>query len=436
MRVSFVKRGQSLFLLSFVALIAAGTLMLLLPGVLRAGRLSFPDALFVATSAVCVTGLTTVKLSAFTWFGQLLVVLMIQIGGIGIMTLSASILLALGRGLSFSNTLLISNINDKFSLRGTEGLTRTVIRYTLISEGIGVLIIYAGMVWRDPGAWHSGVWHAVFISISSFCNAGFAPFDDSLGGMNRLVQLSSSGLNILGGLGVYVIYDLIEVAKKRQAHLRIHSKVVLLTTGILLIGGTLLFWLCGRKCGAPLALGDAFFLASSARTAGFVTFDITGLPAVSLTLAIVLMMIGGSPGSTAGGMKTSTAAVAVAAILNTLQGNNEVLMFKRKIPTANVLRAFTIIVLFLLICSAGASLLQLMTPGASMMDAFFETASALSTTGLSISNTTAKLADAGKFFVSFLMFLGRMGPFTIMLFLLGREKPGQLRYPAERVIIG
>lgn len=436
MQKGFFKRGQAFFIGSFAGLIVSGALLLKVPGAYTAGHLSWVDSLFMATSAVCVTGLTVASPGDFNWFGQLVFVLLMQLGGIGIMTLSASILLLLGRGLSFSDSLMVSNLNDNFSIRSSESLTRTVINYTLVSELIGFLIILPGCVIDGRGSIFGPIWNAVFISVSSFCNAGLTLSKSSLAGTHWLTRLGSAGLIVLGGLGVYVIYDLLQVVRKRQKRLRVHSKVVLITTILLIAGGAAAFRFFGRWDGNPIAWDDACFLSITARTAGFSTFELSTLPSVSLALLMLLMLIGGSPGSTAGGIKTSTFAVAAAAIFNTLQGNQETLLFKRSIPTGNVMRAFTIIILFSLLTGAGIMTLQLVTPETEITANAFEAVSALCTVGLSIGDTTASQSVPGRLLLTLLMFLGRVGPFTFMLFLLGREKPGQLKYPEERVIIG
>ena len=435
MQTHYVKKGQLLFLLSFVAMIVIGTLLLMLPGVFRPDQLGLIDAIFTATSAVCVTGLVVQDICDFSLFGQAILVLLTELGGIGIMTLSSAILLALGRGLSFSDTLLVSSVHDNFSLRGAESLTRTVIRYTLVSEFCGFWVIFAGLM-LNGGELAASIWHAVFLSVSSFCNGGLGPFRDSLYGTHFLVKIGSSGLNILGGLGVYVIYDLLQVLKKKQRHLRVHSKVVLLTTVLLLTAGMMFLRFAGTNSDEPLSWLDAWFLSASARTAGFTTVPLTELPDVSLMLLIVLMLIGGSSGSTAGGMKTSTVAVAVAALVNTFQGNANTLMFKREVPTLNVMRAFAIIVSFILLACFGAMAVIMLTPALPTLHAFFEAVSAVTTTGMSVGTTTRALTAGGRIFITFFMFIGRIGPFTIMLFLLGREKPDKLRYPQERIIIG
>ena len=213
--------------------------------------------------------------------------------------------------------------------------------------------------------------------------------------------------------------------------------MVLATSGILLVLGTGLLMLLSMDAGKPLSLFNAFCLSVFARTAGFSSFDVGVYlsPGVAL-LVIILMLLGGAPGSTAGGMKVTTAAVAFAAIRNTLMGNREVLIFKRSIGMDVVLRAFTMMVLFLLLFSISGAVLHVLNPdGVPLIESMFEAASAVTTTGMSM-GTTGKLTDWGKIFVILLMIIGRLGPFTIMLFLLGREKPGQLKHPLERVIIG
>ena len=435
MQSGYVKRGQRFFLLSFGMLILLGTLLLKIPGMYRPGPLSWVDALFTSTSSVCVTGLTVKSISDFSFFGQLVVMLLIQAGGLGIMTLSASILLALGRGLSFGNSLMISNLNDKFSLRGTESLLRTVMIYTFAAEAAGFLALLPGMWFSGIGFW-KGLWGALFMTVSSFCNAGMTPFPDSLVGISRAAQLVCALLAITGGLGVYVIYDLLQAARRRQTRLRVHSKLVLYTTVTLLVVGTVAIWSFGWATDKKLSWFDAFFFAVTSRTCGWYTAEVANLPHISQGFIMLLMLIGGSPGSTAGGIKTSTVALALAGIVGTLRGDPETLIFKRRVPTVNVLRALTIIILFVLLSCVGALTLELLEPLSDSHAVAFEAVSALTTTGLSVGDTTSQLSGNGKLLLVLFMFLGRVGPFTALLFLMSREKHGQLKYPEERVIIG
>ena len=435
MLLSIAKKGQSLFLLSFALFALAGTLLLKLPGMTVHGDLAWIDAFFMAMSGTCITGLATVPVTEFTLPGQIVLAALVQVGGIGVMTLSASILLSLGKGLSFSDTLLISSLNDNFSLRGTEGLTRTVIKYSLLTECTGAVLIYAGSLLRGDH-WLPSLWNAVFVAVSSFCNAGLAPYGDSMASQHVLTRIGCAALIVFGGLGVYVIYDLLQVVKKRRFAMRLHSKVVILSTVLLLAAGTVILKCTGLQGGAPLGWADAAFLSVSCRTAGFSTFELGTLSDTGLLTVMILMLIGASPGSTGGGMKTSTVAVAAAAIWNTFLGNTEVLMFKRMIPAANVLRAFSIIVIFLLMTYASSVMMQVLSPETDMTAIIFESISALTTTGLSLNGTTGTLHAPAKFALALFMYIGRMGPFTIMLFLLSREKRGQLKYPQERIIIG
>lgn len=450
MAISHVKRGQLFFLATFAAMILCGTALLSLPFVTTEGNFPFIDSFFMAVSAVCVTGLATSDICKFSFAGQLILLILVQLGAIGIMTLSASILLSLGRGLSFSNTLMLSNLNDNFTLRGTEGLTKIVVRYAFVCEGIGAVLIYLGLMFNDPAGPGFGVselflperyltnaWYALFLSVNSFCNAGFSPIPGSLWRTNELVRFTMAFLVILGGLGIYVIYDLLEWFNKRRYSLRLHSKVVLSTSALLLGIGTLLVLVLSLDHGTPLSLFDAFCFSAFSRTAGFSTLPEGSCfsPGVAL-VGIVLMLIGGAPGSTAGGMKVTTAAVAFAAFSNTLKGNHEVLIFKRSVGMEVVLRAFTMMIIFLMLFFAGGTILHMINPShIPLLDSMFEAASAITTTGLSM-GVTGKLNADGKLFVILLMIIGRLGPFTILLFLLGREKPGQLKYPSERVIIG
>ena len=431
----FVKRGQSYFLLSFIFLIAAGAAVLKLPCMYRGG-LEWIDALFVATSAVCVTGLSTVELTDFTIWGQLVVLVLIQLGGLGIMTLSASILLAIGRGLSFSDALVVSNLNDSFSLRGTESLLQTVITYTFVTETAGVLLMLPGLLFTVDGV-GNGIWSALFLSVSSFCNAGFSPVPDSMAQVGRWAQFVSLLLMITGGIGVYVVYDLKQRVRGQRRTLHVFTKLVLWTTAILLVLGMIGEWVLCWAAGDSVTWFDAFYFSATSRTCGFYTVPPAELHHPAQSLLIFLMLIGGSPGGTAGGIKTGTVALVFAAILSVLRGDSEVLLFNRKIPTMNVLRAFTIILIFSLLGAAGAVYLQTREPpDADFFNIAFEAISALTTTGLSIGDTTAKLSGGGKLFLVFLMFMGRVGPFTVLLFLLGREKHTPIQYPEERIIIG
>ena len=435
-KTSFVKKGQALLLLSFALLVVIGTALLLLPGILKTGTLPFIDALFMSCSAVCLTGLSSVQLSDFTIAGQAVLLLLIQCGSIGIMSLSAMILLVIGRGLSFSNTLMINNLNDGFSLRNTEHLIRTITGYTFISEGIGFILMFPGFLLENHGLWKS-LWYSLFFSIGSFCNSGFSPLPGSMITLSRYIQSCGMVLIIAGGLGVYVVYDLLQYIRGKKRNLCLHSRIVLWTTIILMAAGTVLLFILSRTDKVSMSLFDALFLSISSRTAGYCTTDPGVLSYSCQMVVIVLMLIGGSPGGTAGGIKTSTIAVAFAALSSSFRGDSRVILSKRTIPVNSVLRAFTIIVIFILTACAGAILLESLSPGGiTALRCFFESASAISTSGLSTGNATAEWNIPCKTVLILFMFAGRVGPLTVMLFFMGREKPERLRYPEERVIVG
>lgn len=420
---------------SFVLLMLLGTLVLKMPFCYRgAGALSWSDAAFMATSASCITGLTSVPISQFTLAGQIIILFMVQIGGIGIMGLTASIVLFLGRGMSLGNTMMMSNLSDNFSLRHTEGLLKMIIGYTLNIEAIGAILLIGAFALEGRFTFWECVYYGIFHSIAGFCNAGFSPFDDSLQNFGPAIKLIVAFLIIAGGIGIYVIYDLMQ-SGRNVALLKIHTRLVMISSIALIILGTLLIKLFEYLEGnAPIAWIDAFFMSVSSRTAGYITVPLSELSPNSISMLIIFMMIGAAPGSTGGGMKVTVVGVAVLAIINTFLGNRRVLLFRREIAMDNILKSFTIIVTFVLLVAVGAAVLSPMLSHTEQA-VWFEAASALSTTGMSMDVTGALPIPAKMLIITF-MFIGRIGPFTIFLFLLDREKISRISYPEERIIIG
>ena len=421
--------------LSFALLIAIGTVLLLLPGVCNAD-LGVTDAFFTACSAVCLNGLATVHASEFTLFGQFILLILIQLGCFGILSLSAIILLFAGKSLSFSSTLIMFNLNDRFSLGGTESLLKTIALYTFVTEGVGALLMVPGFLFQGFGFFTS-IWYAIFYSVGSFCNAGIGPLPGDIAQAGRYVQTISLVLIFLGGLGIYAIYDLILTMRDPHHKIRLHSRIVLVCCAVLIFTGTLsLYLLSMAPTGCDLHLFDAFYLSITARTAGYSTVNLAELSPAIRTLIIVLMLIGGSPGSTAGGLKTTTLSVIFAALFSSFKGDNAVIIFGRTIPLRIVLRSFTIAVIFIIMAVCGGLLLSAFSPQLTDRQCFFEISSALSGTGLDAGNITPKLSFGGKLLVAFFMFTGRVGPLTIILFFVGKEKPNVLHYPEERIIVG
>lgn len=433
MQLNLIKKGG--LPVSFAILIAIGTLLLQLPGVCKV-ELSWLDALFTATSAVCLNGLAVIGTYEFTFFGQFILLLLIQLGCFGILSLSAMILLFAGRGLSINETLVMYNLNDRFSLGGTESLLRVIAHYTFIAEALGALLMLPGFLFKGFGFFDS-VWYSIFYSVGSFCNAGIGPLAGDIAVAGRYVQTISLILIFLGGLGIYVIYDLIMMVRDHRHKMRLHSRIVLRCCAILITTGTLSLFLLGMApTGSDIALFDAFYLSITARTAGYSTVDLAALSPACLTLLIILMLIGGSPGSTAGGLKTTTLAVIFSALISSFKGDNAVIISGRTVPLRTVLRAFTIAVIFILIAVLGGLLLSAFSPQLTDRQCFFEISSALSGTGLDAGWITPKLNAGGKLLVILCMFAGRVGPLAIIMFFVGKEKPAVLHYPEERIIVG
>lgn len=420
---------------SFALLISIGTLLLMLPGVCTRD-LTLVDAFFTACSAVCLNGLAVVGTWEFTFFGQFIILILIQLGCFGILSLSAIILLLAGKELSLSETLIMYNLNDRFSLGCTESLLRTIATYTLVCEAIGAVLMLPGFILNGFGFLPS-LWYSLFYSVGSFCNAGIGPLAGDIAAAGRYVQVISLALIFLGGLGVYVIYDLLQILHNRNHHMRLHSRIVLKCCAVLIVSGTLsLFLISMLPGGGNLHLFDAFYLSITSRTAGYSTVDLSRLSPACLTLIIVMMLIGGSPGSTAGGLKTTTLAVIFAALASSFKGDNAVIISGRTVALRTVLRSFTIAVMFILIVVFGGLLLSAVSPQLTDRQCFFEVSSALGGTGLDAGWITPQLTAPCKLMVAFFMFLGRVGPLAVFMFFVRKEKPAVLHYPEERVIVG
>lgn len=432
---SLVKQSQLYFMFSFLVLMGIGTLILKMPFCYKGdGVLSWWDAAFMATSSVCITGLTSVPISDFTLAGQLIILSLVQIGGLGVMTLTASIVLFLGRGMSFGDARMMANLSDNFSLRNTEGLLKTVINYTFNIEAIGAVLLLFAFMFEGKYSFWECCYYAFFHAVAGFCNAGFSPFDDSLQSCGTPIKLIVAFLIVAGGIGIYVIYDIFN-SRRKISTLQIHTRLVVISSFVLIVFGALMLKYFEYVEGNPaIAWVDAFFMSISSRTAGYCSVPVTGLSPNSVTLIIIFMMIGVAPGSMGGGMKVTAVALAVLAIINTFLGNRRVLLFRREIGMDNILKSFTIIVTFVLLVVLGAAVLSPMVSGKEQT-VWFEAASALSTTGMSM-DLTGVLPNPAKILICIFMFIGRIGPFTIFLFLIDREKISRISYPEERIIIG
>ncbi len=453
---------------SFLVLIFAGAGLLSLPKSASTESLSFVDALFTATSATCVTGLIVKNTGKdFSLMGQIVILALIQLGGLGIVIFGAVFALLLGQALSLRESAAMQDILSARTLGRIEAIIGFIFATTIAIEAIGAVsmlrmwTIVPGRVSSLSQQW----FYSIFHSISAFCNAGFCLASDSLIGYNQRWEVYGvvCPLIILGGLGFGVLYNLFSVAfdrikrfikklyKPQQAALQapqriqLQTKIVLTVSLVLIIAGAAAIGLfenaasdnpdgVGRESGGIAAV---FFQSITARTAGFNTIDIASLSVSSKFILVLLMFIGGSPGSTAGGIKTITFAVVVMAAYATLRKRNEVELFNRSVRMVIVGRAITITLLFVVMLFGVALTLSITekASGFMMSDIIFETGSALGTVGLS-TGITPNLTTAGKLLIIATMLIGRLGPLTLLASLTFNLKPARYSYPEEAIVVG
>ncbi|MHB0884601.1 MAG: TrkH family potassium uptake protein [Bacillota bacterium] len=426
----------------FAGLILVGAVLLTLPIATRDGAgLPFIDALFESTSATCVTGLVVVDtLDTFTTFGQTIILLLIQFGGWGIMTLATLVFLFLGKRISLRERLVMREALNQLTLEGMVRLTRYVILVSLVIEGAGALLLSFRFI--PQFGLGRGVWMSVFHAISAFCNAGF----DLIGGFRSLtpyvrdplVTLTIAGLIIIGGLGFTVVADVYH--NHRFSRLSLHSKLALSVTGALLLVGTVLVYAFERGQtlrGLPLGtqLLASFFHSVTPRTAGFNTLDVGAMTDSTLIITIILMFIGASPGSTGGGIKTTTFGAIALAVLSVAQGKDEVNVFQRRLSTSVIYRALAIAVISLGLVLVVALALDATQPFRTFLPLLFETTSAFGTVGLT-TGVTPTLNPDGKLLVIATMFAGRVGPLTLAVALGQRATRAKFRYPEDKVMVG
>ena len=430
--------------LGFLGIIMGGALLLMLPAANRCGHsLSFLDSLFTAVSATCVTGLVVADTwTQFTLLGQLILLVLIQVGGLGYMTmvLMASMLLGRKIGLRQRSLMLESVSADRLS--DTLTLLRYILRGTAAIEGIGAVLLALRFV-PELGLLR-GLWYAVFHSVSAFCNAGFdlMGFREPYSSLtyyvrDPLVNLTVCALVLLGGLGFLVWRDVWEKGPRFRRY-SLHAKIMLTATAALTAGGTLLFWLAERgnllagmsPAGQALA---ALFQAVSPRTAGFNTVDLASLTSGGGLLTIVLMFIGAGPGSTGGGVKVTTVVVCLLTLGGYIRGRREVGAFNRRLDEEQIHRSAAGVTLYITMAMAGGFLI-LATQPFPLQDALFEVFSAMSTVGLS-TGITRELSTVNRAVVIVMMYCGRIGSLSMMMALAQRTPP-RVKDPVEQITIG
>ena len=440
--------AESVLALGFLTVILLGTVLLALPVSSADGRsIGLFDSLFTSTSAVCVTGLVAVDTgTTFSFFGQAVLLVLIQVGGLGFMVFATMIMVMLSRKISIRGRMLIRESMNGESLSDLGWLTRQYLLLALGIELIGTGVLSIRLV--PLFGWKHGLWMALFHAVSAFCNAGFDLFGNyaSLTAFSGdpLVLLTVEVLIILGGMGFAVI---LETMSNRQGfrNLSLHTRIVLLTTFGLILTGTVFYWLAERTNVDTLACRgegekvlNAFFQSVTMRTAGFNSFDLSRFRDGSKLFSSILMMIGASPASTGGGIKTTTFATLTLLMLSVVRGENEVNFARRRISGDIARRALAVAILFLAALVTGTLIISFIENGRFLLeDILFEASSAMGTVGVSAVGTPA-LQPASRAVLLPMMFLGRIGPLTLAFAVAKRQgrTRSSSRYPEERIMFG
>ena len=440
-----------IILLSFLLTVLLGSLLLTLPISSADGKsVPYIDALFTATTATCVTGLVTLP-TASTWsiFGQIVILLLIQIGGLGIITIMSGIMILLNRKMGIGDRLLIQDAFNLNTMSGLAKFVKNVLLGTLIIEGVGA-VLYMFVFIPEFGA--RGIWISVFNAVSAFCNAGI----DIIGenslcnyATNPLINIVTSALIILGGLGYVVWWDILRVARSRTPknrrifrHLTLHSKIALTLTAVLILVGAILIFTF--EYSNPLTIGEmslidkiqvSLFQSVTTRTAGFASVPQENLTNASASSSIILMIIGGSPVGTAGGMKTVTIAVLICSAFATIRNKSNASLFGRRISEASIKKAVAVAVTFITI-GAISTIMLMASTNAPALDVVYETVSATATVGLT-RNLTPNLGLLGKIIIIITMYFGRVGPISLALALGSKnESQNVISEPTEEISIG
>ena len=450
-----------LFSFSFLFMIWVGTGLLMLPNATQEG-IDFIDALFMAATSVCVTGLTPLDPSAtFTEIGFLILMALIQIGGIGVMTFTSFFALSFMGKSSFTSEMMLKDVLNENQLGGLFRAILKILGVTVLIEGIGVYLIYMQVRDTLPGGFHTEILFSIFHAISSFCNAGLSTLSgnlaDPLVAHNYSLQFWIAILIIIGGLGFPIVFNYVKLVQHlivngfniligKQKHyihrphiINVYTYIVMLSTAILLVVGTGIYFFTEKDntlAGMPFIgkLASSFFSAVTPRTAGFNIVNMNSLTTTTMLLLIILMVIGASPMSTAGGIKTTTVFVALMATVNVLRNKLPLEVFGREILPQNIRRALTIIILYVSWMFFAIFLLTFTEKRTPLFTLIFEVISALSTVGLSL-DFTSRLTDFGKVIIIITMFIGRLGVYTFFLGLVKDSKRKNYTYPQENILM-
>lgn len=455
MQIKKLKRRKSkrftpvqIIAIGFASIIFIGAFLLSLPIANEQGiRTPFVDCIFTSTSAVCVTGLVTVDTGTYwSYFGKTVIIILIQVGGLGFISFATLIALITGKRITLKERLLIRESISSTSLQGIVRLARYILMFTFSIEFIGAALLSIQFI--PEFGLGKGIYYSIFHAISAFCNAGF----DLMGGYNSVTQYSNnsliiltlSALIIIGGLGFYVWDDIYNYKKNKR--LSLHTKVVILMSSFLIVFGFIMFMLFEFSNPETLKnmpmkekLLSAFFASVSPRTAGFNSINLASMSMASILLTIILMFIGGSPGSTAGGIKTSTAGVLLLTVISVIKGREDTEVFKKKIGKETVYKAFAVVVIALGLVFTVTVLLTITESGAGVPfeQYLFEATSAFGTVGLTM-GLTQKLTTIGKIIVAITMYAGRIGPLTLLVAIAIRSdnKTNSIKYPEGKILVG
>jgi trk system potassium uptake protein len=443
----------TLVLASFLLAITFGTVLLMLPISTHSRQISFINALFTATSAVCVTGLIVEATGTFfTGFGQSVILALIQIGGLGVMTFSVVLFRLIGRNISFRQRLAMQDLFSHTPREDIFNLLKSTILFTLSTEIIGALLL--SVHWSRELSFSAALYTAVFHSISAFCNAGFSLFSDSMMQYSDDLLLNGTmcALIVVGGIGFPVLYDLqswLRTRRRQRARLSVQTKTVILTTLFLIAGGALMFAFLEYDS-MPRAVSFShrvlvsMFQSITCRTAGFNTVDIASLTEATLALMIFLMFFGASPGSCGGGVKTTTLALIAAFTVSRIRRHLRVNMFKKSIPSEAVNRSVSLLlvsigviglVLFMLLVGEPSGASKEASQGGSFLAYLFESVSAFGTVGLSM-GVTSDLSVWSKSWIILMMIVGRVGVLTFSYIIVGAAVTNGLEYSEESIMIG
>lgn len=434
----------------FAVVILIGALLLNLPIATQNNEsIGFLDALFTSTSAVCVTGLIVVDTATYwSTFGQVVIIMLIQVGGLGFMTITTLFALITKKKINLRERLLIQESLNQIDLSGLVRLTRYILLITFTIEGIGVLLLSTTFIPQFGVV--KGIWYSVFHAISAFCNAGFdlmgsvsGQFSSLMSYVNNFtVTITISMLIILGGLGFPVILDIIK--NRKMSKLMLHSKIVIVTTAILIGVGTIFIFFIeynNPDTLGPLSFGGkvlaSIFQSVTTRTAGFNSIDLAIMHQGAIFVMIILMFIGASPASTGGGIKTTTLATLILTVKCFILGKPDIEVYERRIESTTVRKAVGIFFIASSLVVIGTLLISLTEPSFTLVEAGFEVVSAIATVGLSIGGSP-NLSPIGKIIIITYMFMGRVGSLTIFMALLSRgtKKNQLIKYPEGKIIVG